>query len=91
MSVTCFGTLVWVLNRYASCNILLLQDIFFLYQLNCMDIMRLSLSCGKSGHFQFLGLLTDMKHWCLSRVYVKAGVMIPFSDKVICLEIFQVI
>ena len=43
---------------HGSSKILLFHKIF-LCQLNFMEIIRLSQSCGKSGHPKFWGILPD--------------------------------
>ena len=55
---------------YAPCKILSLQHNLFLCQLNFIEIIRLSQSCGESGHPNLWGKLPDLKQWYLS-IYCK--------------------
>ena len=53
-------------QAHAPCEVLTLQQTLFLCQLNFIEIVRLPQSRREFGHTQLLGILPDLKQWCLS-------------------------
>ena len=66
-TTTCLRTVVGGKHRHASCKILLLQQHLFLCQSNFMEIIRLLWQIWPPS---VLGMLPDLKQWCLSNWHI---------------------